>query len=679
MSKDNEKDASDLGPLPGVPRTDELERLSYVALDSILPQDQFLLRGEIKDKGVDGSIELLINRQATNLRAQIQLKSTDSANANQDGSISYSIDTSNLNYLLYGGNTALYILYIAPNKELRFAWASDERRRLDQENPEWMQQGTVTIRFRDLLTLETTNHIHQRILREGRLHREINDNLSRASLNEQVTVTINPETLETIDPAETKELILTSGVTMVSSGYGSLVLQAIDTLRASDKQLPRILTIKIHAHYTLGEYQDALACIGKALLHQDELAPEDRRLLIALRDSCRYETGQIDYTEFSRLLEEAEEEEDDDLSFPRRLNQLRYALRHEDDLVGRRNMIMELRLIVGEMQVSTKVSTATKLDAKLALLEAEGHLQALDSTQLLFQIHIRGKLGTLTTDKVQATLAALTTEFAQWHQMFDSSVHEAQRLKNPLLIGKALSIRATFNFLAFVMTRRSFLLLLGQDVDFPADALRAMMEEATQTLEIFKQAGQLEGELRAQLTLADLFLLGKQPDAAKRLASSVLPKAQAMDYITLQTRAMEHLSGETPFQMSEKVILESATVDMDEKLAHNTDEELLNFARSCLQALDLPQERLPVVERDIHSMRTMASERLNWCKHIEITQDLRHTAHPATCYLSDPERFGHCLKHQFKSVVGHTDTDTVVSAFKNTYCENCQDREAKNA
>ena len=677
MSMGNKKDASDFGPLPIAPRTDELERLSYAALASMLPQDQFLLREESKDKGVDASIELLINSQATNLRAQIQLKSTDSANANQDGSISYSIDTSNLNYLLYSGNTALYILYVAPNKELRFAWASDERKRLDQENPEWMRQETITIRFRNLLTLEDTDHIHQRILREGRLHREISDNLSRASFNEQVTVTINPETLEAIDLAETKELILTSGVTMVSSGYGSLVLQAIETLRSSDKQLPRILTIQAYAHYTLGGYQDALACIGKALLHQDELSPEDGRFLIALRNSCRYETGQIDYAEFSRLLDEAEAQ-DDDLSFPRRLNQLRYALRHEGDLAERRKMIAELHLLVDEMQKSTEVAAATKLDAKLALLEAEGHLQVLDSRQRLSQIHIRGKLGTLTFDKMQATLAALSNETVLWHRELEAAVQEAKKQKNPLLIGTALSIKAIVNFGAF-MVRRNFLLSLGHDVDFPEDALRAMMEEVNQTLEIYKQAGQLEGELRAQIALADLFLLGKQPDAAKRLASSVLPKAQAMDYVTLQTRAMEHLSGETPFQMSEKVIIESATVDMDEKLAHNTDEELLDFARTCLQALDLPQERLPVVERDVHSMRTMARERLNWCRHIEIIQDLRHTAHPTTYYLSDPERFGHCLKHQFKSVVGHTDTDTVISAFKNTYCEKCQDREAKNA
>lgn len=218
------------GPLPKVLRTDELEQQSIDALKLALPKDRFLFREENRDKGVDASIELLVDSQAMNLRSQVQLKSTDSVKSNRDGSVSYQIETSNLNYLLYGGNAAIYVLYIAPRNELRFIWATDERKRLDQENPGWMQQQTVVIRFRNILTLEATEQIYLRILQEGKLHKEINDYLSRASFNEQVTVNINAETLETIDPDETKEMLLSSGITMVCSGYGSLVLRAIEIL-----------------------------------------------------------------------------------------------------------------------------------------------------------------------------------------------------------------------------------------------------------------------------------------------------------------------------------------------------------------------------------------------------------------------------------------------------------------
>jgi hypothetical protein len=50
------------------------------------------------------------------------------------------------------------------------------------------------------------------------------------------------------------------------------------------------------------------------------------------------------------------------------------------------------------------------------------------------------------------------------------------------------------------------------------------------------------------------------------------------------------------------------------------------------------------------SLREIARERLYWCQYIELTQDLRHTAHPSTMYLFDPDRFGWCRKYNYKSV-----------------------------
>lgn len=672
------QDSTDLGPLPKVPRTDELERLSFTALDVLLPKNRFLLRSEEKDKGVDLSLELLVDSQATNLRSQIQLKSTDNTETNQDGSVSYSIDASNLNYLLYGGNAALYVLFIAPRNELRFTWASEERRRLDQEKPEWMQQQTITIRFHNLLTLEATEQIYARVLQEVRFHRKINDDLSRASLDEQVTINIDPETLETINAADAKEDVLTSGITMVASGYGNLVLRAIQMMRSSDRELPRVQTIQAYAHYTLGGYQDSLACISRALLRQDELVSGDKQFLDDLRNSCRYETGQISYSEYSQLLEQDNEQEEGKVSFPRRLNQLRYALRKEANLDNRTAMTVEFRFVVDEMSKSTGISSATILDARLALLEAEGHLQVIESMQFFSQMNLRLHLGTLRLYQFWQMQQSQTRGRTVWLQEIEAAIQAAQKLRNPLLIGNALTIKAMVK-IGMLMAQRSFLLRNEQDVACPEDVLQAMMREVTHAIEIYKQAGQLEGELRAHLLLANLFLLAKQPDAAQRLAKGILPKAQAMNYSSLQTMAMEHLSSETPIQMMEKAIAAAANADMDWKTAKNSDEELLDIARKCVQALDLPQERLPVVENDVHSMRTIARERLAWCKYIEIIQDLRHTSHPATFYLSDPERFCRCEKRGYESAIGYTDANLVINTFKQTFCQHCSDRSPKES
>jgi hypothetical protein len=139
-----------------------------------VPIDRFQFRDERggKDKGVDASIELLEGRKNTNFRAQLQLKGTDSVEANLDGAISRSVDVSNLNYLL-NVPSALYVLYVAPRNELRFVWARDEQRRLDTNSRMWDRQKTVALHFKDLLTPEAFDIIYERILRESRLSRNI--------------------------------------------------------------------------------------------------------------------------------------------------------------------------------------------------------------------------------------------------------------------------------------------------------------------------------------------------------------------------------------------------------------------------------------------------------------------------------------------------------------------------
>jgi hypothetical protein len=95
--------SENLAPLPKADRNSEIQKLSIRAFEAALPVDKFTFRSEpIEDAGVDGSLELKIDGTYTNLRAQVQLKGTDSEKTNQDGSISVEVNVSNLNYLLNG-------------------------------------------------------------------------------------------------------------------------------------------------------------------------------------------------------------------------------------------------------------------------------------------------------------------------------------------------------------------------------------------------------------------------------------------------------------------------------------------------------------------------------------------------------------------------------------------------
>lgn len=142
----------------------------------MLPVDRFVFRDErAEDYGVDGSLELLAQGRATNFRAQVQLKGTARAELNRDGSISLPVSASNLNYLL-NGPSPLYILYSVPSDQLLFLWARDEQSRISEENPNWLQQDWVTLRFYQALTPEALGGIYLRIQTEGHLQRLEKDN-----------------------------------------------------------------------------------------------------------------------------------------------------------------------------------------------------------------------------------------------------------------------------------------------------------------------------------------------------------------------------------------------------------------------------------------------------------------------------------------------------------------------
>src|SRR5437762_6112490 len=180
------RNSEGLGPLPKADRNAELQRRSLSAFQAALPPDNFVFRDErTDDAGVDGSLEALVDGQYTNLRSQVQLKATDSDVRNADGSISVPVRVANLNYLL-NGPSPIYVLYVAPRNELRFAWARDERRRLDEANPEWARQETITIRFDEIVTSEALELVHQRIRQEAQFQRKVNDILDAASSTERV-------------------------------------------------------------------------------------------------------------------------------------------------------------------------------------------------------------------------------------------------------------------------------------------------------------------------------------------------------------------------------------------------------------------------------------------------------------------------------------------------------------
>lgn len=665
----------DLGPLPQSDDKAEIQRRSFDALRYILPSDIFVCRDErIEDAGVDLSLEILIEGRYTNFRSQIQLKGRTSVTEIANGSISLQIETSNLNYLL-NGPSPLYVLYIVLRDEFRYLWAQDERDRLVAVNSNWTTQESVNIHFEKRLTSDAISEIHERILREGKLRRDISDLLGRAGSSENIVTSINPETLTITDPDELNRILSGSGLAMVASGYADQVRNSINLLKMTDVKKPRIHLVRAYAEYVLGRYLAALGCIAEAVAQSDMLLVEDRRFVKVLQKGCEYQLGRLSVSEYNLFLENEVFNQTDRFALSHRLNRAWIAMFDEQNQQLRPQKIKELRSVTTEILAKQDAGISLKVHARLRLLEAEAWQFSLNSIEEMLHLKMCQSAGI--TPRSPHFFGVGKRWLELWEQRFDSVMEKANQSGNPILIADGLVVKATFD-VQVVTLSRAFSLQFEIPFQSPKEFLQVAWTKAEKATEIYSKANQLEGVLRAKATCAEILMIGGNIAESLKIVEAALPQAEAMGYVRTADRLRDCLNGTLLYNQLQAIFTKPPNYDPDPERASSSDELLQQTAESFVRALRLPKERIPIVFREHLSHRDAARERLNWCDNLELLQDLQHKRSPLTYFKVDPDRVAFCRKHKFHSIFGNPDWQAVILAFKQAYCSSCADRRPKH-
>jgi hypothetical protein len=665
----------DMEPLPEGDRQDSLQQLSLHALRNRLPVDMFLFRRESEDdKGIDGTLEAKLRGQFTNCRANVQIKSTETPKRNLDGSISYSIETSNLNYLL-NGVSPLYFLWIELNQEMRYVWAREEWRRLDTENPAWRKQSTFTVRFREVLDASAIEAIHNRVITEARFGRDIHEKLAKGALEERVVVSIDPTTLTSDDPAQLLEWITSSGMTIVSSGYGSLVSRWLDVLGSAQRRNARVQLVAACAQISLGRYQSAFGHLAEAATTRASLSASDQMFLDHLQDVCRYHAGVMDQAEYlsrereriDRLAGVAAEEH--------RMEVLRLQWLNTPDKEGRSKLLQQMRAVCRRILADEDAAPRQKISVRLNILFAEADDLTGQFTSGAMHVQARQAMGFPAHQDDWQSGLSLAAEWDRWNRDVEAVLREAEAEMHPLLVAEAITVRLTGHH-AFWATARMLAAATGTKWE-PKPLFEQLAGEAGRAIEIFRRAGSVEGETRAKLLFADFRYLSCDEKSARTLAEEALVIAQAWSYSQHESHAREYTEGPTNFELFLAEMAARRSQDEDVLHANDSDETLLKYAIHSLESMHLPQDRLPVVEREWQSLRHIARARVFWCRHINLMQDKTHTLHPETLYLRDPERFCVCEKHKYQANIRHTEPEVVIDSFKRVYCQGCPDKSPK--
>lgn len=295
--------------LPKGSEKEELEQLSKDKLRPIFDLKLFEVREETyRDKGLDLTIELKYNTNYTNFRFVVQLKSTESKQPNTDGTYSWQIDTSNIQYLLNAGIPAYYICYVKKNNTFYFRQLNDFVSELSNKHTDWNLQNSHVLRASNILDKQAVETIYQEVKTRLLATRELTEKLQIGKgkdLTRKVSITSE---YKVTDETSIVDLVEKIGLTIINEGKSKDVILLNEKVSGDITSPLYNLTVGIAAYYTSNLF-DSLAFFQKANRQKNELPQELIAHLQYFDALVKYSIGFINQEEYSRIINSLKETE----------------------------------------------------------------------------------------------------------------------------------------------------------------------------------------------------------------------------------------------------------------------------------------------------------------------------------------------------------------------------------
>ena len=668
----------DLGPLPESDRQDDLDELGLKAVFNAFPVERFRVRAEPgTDRGVDRYLEVKVDNRDTNCRSHIQLKSTEKFKQNKDGSVSKPIEVKNINYLL-DGPCPLYFLWIEPQHELRFAWAQEEALRLYNDNPAWMEADTVVFRFHKVVDSSTLDEIHKRILDEARLKRKVLEALARASQVEELTLSINTESLSITTASDAEKTLLQSGMSIVAAGYGLEARRLFDLVDAQAKRNPRIRLVAAYAELWLGRHEMASAHLRECALRAEELSEEDIWFRKEIQTECDYKLARISTEEYLRKHQELSESRPGIIALHHKFEIIRQQHLGSREPEVRALSFKELETLAEEILNHPDCPKSMALNTKTIILYARGNDLVADFLQEVKTQVLQSELQLPGMPTTKPNTERLFESWNKWREEAGSVFDEALKSGNPILTADAAFTEAavTTSFLNNVCSMVHVRWIEKPDW-FQAENERvtALAENAAK---LYSKADSLHSDLRARLLYAELQELAGMHRTAVSVADGVIPLAEAMDYQDVFQNAKNIVSGHS--QLHELTRNMKSVDDEDNELgwASVSDGDAFRMAREYHSSMSLPAERFEHVHNDIIAMRAGFREVANWCRDFRLYQHLAHLDNHSTAFAESMRYICKCEKHGYQLEEDSQNWQGQIDQFKQKHCKDCDTRIPKS-
>ena len=406
------------------------------------------------------------------------------------------------------------------------------------------------------------------------------------------------------------------------------------------------------------------------------MKPFEQFLLDSLLATCDHYLGRLSRDQYLARIEKAEQQAPPSLAKQLRVDRLRKSHFLSSDPSARDAVHSELQTALDELANDDEITEALKLQIDLIRQYARAAHAQSSWFWAITQPQMRSSAGLSPITASVAEAIELANAEVSAVQKAAVALHEqAIQLGHPALIAEAIIVKLVPEVL-----RLSNHILLGrtqavQPITIPDAIFAGVLAELRTADKLLEAVGAIEGRVRVQLFIAHWLDANDKQNEAIVQAKETLAIAQAMAYDRHEQDAKDMIAGRSTFRrfLSEVVNLP----DFDIHLSKATPEDLRRHSLEMLEVMDLPQERLPVVERANAANFRCACERVNWCRHFNLKEDDSHYARKVTRYATDPNWGVQCAHWRHHSYTFSTDIEAVIGWFKNVYCSTCDVRSPK--
>ncbi|MFA4974274.1 MAG: DUF4365 domain-containing protein [bacterium] len=672
MCPDHADSDDDFGQLPRSSPQHELERASSAALDHLLTSKydrELELRSEPgPDTGVDRYLEVKVNGRYTKCQALVQLKGTDSAKPLSKGGLAHPVEVYNLNYLRQG-LSSIYILYDRPRDEFWYAWARDERGRLDAERPGWRDKRKVRLHFKRRLDAGGITEIRARVLAEGRLARDVLERHARLQVGDKLTLALQQNKPVITDGSEALDRLLAEGFDMAAAGRADEVLELATKLSAESRSYAGVQLILANAEFMRSRAQHALGYLAEAALKADQLPTEAHELLAGLQLECEFLAGRISRDEYLRKQHAFAASCATPLRDFHRLEELRLEFLDQPTPDRQDEILEEVVAIDARVQGDSDAGPGRKAHARFMHLLLRGLRWSAELQEWSLVAMLLRAFGLMTPSDADERAKGAAREVDCFIADVSTFIEEVRQLSQPWILGEALLLRALayviqlrFVCMARVLTGGAF----GRE-----DQHLQTEKDALAAVDVFRRAGMLHAELRAQMVLADYYELTNHGDKARELALQAQPTVEAMSYGNLVASVRAYVAGRSMLRQDADRLAGFLTGGLFAMLASLTDDELHLMARRTASRFPVSEEQMGTFEVSFFAGREAGRERVRWCRYLNLEERRPPAGKPWEIALPLVWR---CVRRQHIIEAPRSEWLRFLRGFERTHCEDCSDR-----